>query len=68
MKNKTFHSGGIPCIYLTGKFANCTPEILKVYYKICREHQNCATEIGCTIQTFQTGAFICILSSGLVKF
>ena len=46
MKNKTFHSGGIPCIYLTGKFANCTPEILKVYYKICREHQNCATEIS----------------------
>ena len=31
---------------LTGKFANCVPEISKTYYKIYREHQNCATEIS----------------------
>ena len=31
---------------LTGKFANCAPEISKIYYKIYREHQNCAAEIS----------------------
>ena len=31
---------------LTGKFANCAPEISKTYYKIHREHQNGATEIS----------------------
>ena len=33
-------------ICLTGKFANCAPEISKIYYKIYREHQNCAAEIS----------------------
>ena len=33
-------------VTLTGKFANCAPEISKIYYKICREHQNCAAEIS----------------------
>ena len=31
---------------LTEKFANCAPQISKIYYKIHREHQSCATEIS----------------------
>ena len=31
---------------LTGKFANCVPKVSKIYYKIYREHQNCAAEIS----------------------
>ena len=31
---------------LTGKFANCAPEISKIYYEIYREHQNWASEIS----------------------
>ena len=31
--------------FCTGKFANCAPEISKIYYKIYREYQNCATKI-----------------------
>ena len=37
---------GAGALYLTGKFANCAPEISKIYYKIYREHQNCAAEIS----------------------
>ena len=29
----------------TGKFANCVPEISKIYCKLYREHQNCAPKI-----------------------
>ena len=39
-ENTTLHTP------LTGKFANCAPEISKIYYKIYREHQNCAAEIS----------------------
>ena len=30
---------------LIGNIANCTPEILKIYYKLYREHHNCEPEI-----------------------
>ena len=28
------------------KLANCAPEISKICYKLCREHQNCMPEIS----------------------
>ena len=43
-----------------GKIANCLPEILKIYYKIHREHQNCATEIlvvRCKLSRLRRGPF-----------
>ena len=33
-------------VTLTGKFANCVFEILKICYKMYREQQNCTTEIS----------------------
>ena len=30
----------------TGKFANCVPEISKIYHQLYKEHQNCVPEMS----------------------